>query len=156
MINDWHVIEPLQTFQGQTGESFSRGYIVQKDGKKAFLKAIDLHGALKQSGLEAVEQVTRQFNFELELQSLCRDKHLSKILKLLDNYEYFVKNIPSMYDYFNKVYYLIFELADEGDIRKELSFDKLKSDSWKIFVLHRIAVGLTQLHKNGDVVKQSV
>jgi serine/threonine protein kinase len=47
----------------------------------------------------------------------------------------------------NRVYYLIFELAN-GDIRKELSFGGVISDAWKAKVLHQIAVALTQLHNN--------
>jgi len=154
VINEWLVIEPLQTFQGQTGGFFSRGYIVQKNGSRAFLKAMDLHGPMKQ-GLKAIENATRQFNFELELQSLCRDKRLANIVKLLENGEYQVKNMPSDDELLNKVYYLIFELADGGDIRRELNFNKCKSDSWKAFVLHRVAVALTQLHKN-DIAHQDL
>ncbi|MEI2672698.1 MAG: protein kinase [Chitinophagaceae bacterium] len=154
VINEWHVIEPLQTFQGQTGGVFSRGYIVQKNGKKAFLKAMDLYKALN-AGLKAVESATRQFNFELDLQSLCRDKRLSNIVKLLENGEYDVPTIQTDDEIFKRVYYMIFELADGGDIRRELSFDSYKSDSWKSFVLHRVAVALTQLHKN-DIAHQDL
>ncbi|MCR4303068.1 MAG: protein kinase [Gallionella sp.] len=155
VINGWFVQEPLQTFQGQTGGVFSKGYIVTKDGKKAFLKAMDLHAAIKQ-GLKRVEETTRQFNFERELHSLCRDKRLSHIVTLIDDGEYHVGQLPSGVDAsFNTVYYMIFELADGGDIRREIAFDGHKTDSWKSFVLHQIAVALTQLHKN-DIAHQDL
>lgn len=155
VINGWHVDEPLQTFQGQTGGFFSRGYIVSKDGKKAFLKAMDLHAAIKK-GLKEVEKTTRQYNFERELHALCRDSRLSNIVRLIDDGEYQVGALPAGLEAsFNTVYYLIFEWADGGDIRREMAFDGAKSDSWKSFVLHQIAVALTQLHKI-DVAHQDL
>lgn len=155
VINGWYVQERTQTFPGQSGGAFSKGYIVTKDGKKAFLKAMDLHDAIKKS-LQEVEKATRQFNFERELQCLCRDRRLSNIVKLLDDGEYDVGAIPSGVNAsFNKVYYMIFELANGGDIRKEINFDGLKPDSWKCFVLHQIAIALTQLHKN-DIAHQDL
>lgn len=147
VINGWHVDEPLQTFQGQTGGFFSHGYIVSKDGKKAFLKAMDLHTAIKK-GLKEVEKTTRQYNFERELHTLCRDSRLSNIVRLLDDGEYQIGTLPTGVDpAFNNVYYLIFEWADGGDIRREMAFGGPMSDSLKSFVLHQVAVALSQLHK---------
>lgn len=155
VINGWLVQERTSIFPGQSGGTFSKGYFVTKDGKKAFLKAMDLHDALKK-GLKAVEKTTRQYNFERELQCLCRDKRLSNIVKLLDDGEYLVGHAPPGVDEaFNKVYYMIFERAEGGDIRREISFDGHKTNSWKAFVLHQIAVALTQLHKN-DIAHQDL
>jgi serine/threonine protein kinase len=146
VIDGWTVDEPLRTFQGATGGHFSRGYIVSKEGKKAFLKAMDLHCALGK-GLKAVEQASRQYNFEKELLYLCRDRRLSHIVRLLADGEHIIQRLPNGgSDLFNRVYYIIFELAD-GDIRKELVFDGDKGDAWKAYILHQIAVALTQLHK---------
>ncbi|RFC35905.1 MAG: Protein kinase domain-containing protein [Candidatus Nitrotoga sp. SPKER] len=155
VINGWYVKEPVPTFKGQTGGVFSNGYIVTKDNKQAFLKALDLHDALK-TGIKKVEETTRQFNFERELNNLCRDKRLSHIVTLIDDGEYQVDQLPTGINAeFNTVYYLIFELADGGDIRREISFDGDKTDSWKCFVLHQVAVALTQLHKN-DIAHQDL
>lgn len=155
VINGWLVKERTSTFPGQSGGTFSKGYYVTKDGKTAFLKAMDLHDALKK-GLKIVEETVHQYNFERELQSLCRDKRLSNIVKLLEDGEYLVGQTPLDVDsVFNKVYYMIFELAVGGDIRREMKFDGSKADSWKAFVLHQIAIALTQLHKN-DIAHQDL
>ena len=147
VIDGWTVENPILSFPGATGGHFSNSYIVSKNGIRAFLKAMDLTAAIT-SGLKAVEQVTRQYNFEKDLLSLCRDKKLSKIVSLLADGEYVVNKLPyGSSQLLNRVYYLIFELAD-GDIRKELVFDGDMSDAWKAHVLHQIAVALTQLHWN--------
>ena len=119
-INGWHVDSQLETFQGQTGGHFSTGYFVSKDGKKAFLKAMDLSRAILQ-GLKAVELATRQFNFERDLLCLCRDERLSHIVKLMDHGEHELTGLAGgQNDLLNRVYYMIFELAD-GDVRRGLS-----------------------------------
>lgn len=144
-INGWHVDSQLETFQGQTGGHFSTGYFVSKDGKKAFLKAMDLSRAILQ-GLKAVELATRQFNFERDLLCLCRDERLSHIVRLVDHGEHELIGLPGgQNDLLNRVYYMIFELAD-GDVRRELSFDGSMPASRKMYVLHQIAVAITQLH----------
>lgn len=144
-INGWYVDRQIETFQGQTGGAFSTGYYVTKDGKEAFLKAMDLCRAIK-DGLEAVERASRQHNFERELLCLCRDERLSHIVSLLDHGEYVLDALAEgKNDLLNRVYYMIFERAD-GDIRRELSFGGSMPGSKKAHVLHQVAVALTQLH----------
>lgn len=147
IIDGWKVEERTKSYPGATGGHFSNSYIVSKDGMSAFLKAMDLHAAINR-GLAEVQRVTTQYNFEKQLLTLCRDKKLTKIIRLLADGEYIVQNIPNGFSNdLNRVYYLIFELAD-GDIRKELSFRGGVTDTWKANVLHQIAVALTQLHNN--------
>lgn len=144
-INGWDVGQRIEIFQGQTGGRFSTGYFVTKGDKRAFLKAMDLHEAIR-SGLREVELATRQYNFERELLCLCRDKRLSHIVQLVDHGEYKLETLPTgQNDLLNRVYYMIFELAD-GDVRRELAFDGTMPASRKVHVLHQIAVALTQLH----------
>ncbi len=147
IIDGWKVEERTKSYPGATGGHFSNSYVVSKNGLSAFLKAMDLHTAITK-GLDEVQRVTTQFNFEKQLLTLCRDRRLSKIVRLIADGEYIVQNIPNgLSDDLNRVYYLIFELAD-GDIRKELSFGGVVSYAWKANVLHQIAVALTQLHNN--------
>lgn len=147
VIDGWTVVERTKSFAGATGGAFSNSYLVHKDGVNAFLKAMDLHSVIAK-GLKEAERVIRQYNFEKELLTLCRDKNLSKIVKLLADGEYIVQKLPNgSTDTLNRVYYLIFELAD-GDIRRELAFNGDMGDVWKATVLHQIAVALTQLHGN--------
>lgn len=144
-INGWYVDSQLEAFQGQTGGHFSTGYFVVKDGERAFLKAMDLSSAIR-SGLQEVEKATRQFNFERDLLCLCRDRRLSHIVRLVDHGEHVLLALPGgAGNLLNRVYYMIFELAD-GDVRRELSFDGTMPNSKKVHVLHQIGVALTQLH----------
>lgn len=153
-INGWLVDRPIEIFQGQTGGRFSTGYFVSKDGKKAFLKAMDLHEAIRH-GLKAVELATRQYNFERDLLRLCRDGRLSNVVQLLDHGEHELSVLPAgQTPLLNRVYYMIFELAD-GDVRRELAFNGEMLASRKAHVLHQIGVALTQLH-NVDIAHQDV
>ena len=143
-INGWLVEQRIEIFQGQTGGRFSTGYFVVKDGQKAFLKAMDLHEAIRH-GLKAIELATRQYNFERELLCLCRDRRLSHIVQLLDHGEHELAELPiGQHGLLNRVYYMIFELADGGDVRRELTFDGAMPGSRKIHVLHQVGVALTQ------------
>jgi len=149
IISDWKVEKQIETFQGQTGGFFSRGYIVEKGGKKAFLKAMDLHSVLGGS-LQQVNEAISQYEFERKLFEMCARSGLSNIVRMLDQGEHIPSSIAHLPNpQFNKVYYLIFEFASGGDIRRELKFDGEKLDSWKLFVLHQIAVALKQLHTIG-------
>ncbi|WP_241068916.1 protein kinase domain-containing protein [Achromobacter insuavis] len=151
-INGWNITGVLGSYQGQSGGHFSSGYIVEKDGTSAFLKAMDVHAVLAR-GLEAISRQTTQFQFERDLLCFCRDRRLSKIITLLDHGEYAVPDLP-IGPPFNIVYYMVFELAS-GDIRRRLNLDGEKNTEWKLRVLHHAAVGLTQLH-NIDVAHQDL
>lgn len=147
IIDGWTVEERIKSYPGATGGYFSNSYIVTKDGEKAFLKAMDLHGAIIK-GLNEIQRVVTQYNFEKNLLTLCREKNLSKIVRLITDGEYIIQKLPGgASNALNKVYYLIFELAD-GDIRRELKFNGGADNAWKANVLHQIAVALTQLHIN--------
>lgn len=153
-INGWLVQERIETYQGQTGSRFSIGYFATKDGKKAFLKAMDLHDAIRK-GLKAVELATYQYNFERELLCLCKDKRLSHIVQLIDHGEHALKILGSEEESLvNRVYYMVFELAD-GDIRREVTFDGSMLASKKAHALHEISVALMQLH-NAEIAHQDV
>lgn len=145
----WVVERQLEVYPGQTGGFFSRGYIVSKEGQKAFLKAMDLHKVMNKP-LEEISDTISQYVFEGKLFKLCADSGLSHIVRMLDQGEF----VPSRYSIlpnplYYRVFYIIFELASGGDIRRELNFDNTKTCSWKLRVLHQIAVALKQLHSVG-------
>jgi serine/threonine protein kinase len=53
------------------------------------------------------------------------------------------------------VQYLIFEFADEGDVRKYLDLSKRLDAAWALRSLHHIATGLRQLHSQ-DIAHQDL
>ena len=140
-IDGWRVIEEMGTYPGMTGGTFSTGYIVEKDGRQAYLKAMDLQRALLK-GARAIQAIVNQYLFEKDILDFCRQRGLSGIVSLYDAGEINValENAPPAI-----IYYLIFELA-EGDIRRQLTIGGDKEAFWKLNVLHQCAVGLTQLH----------
>jgi serine/threonine protein kinase len=145
-IDGWSVENNLGTYPGMTGGHFSTGYIVSKGGRRAFLKAMDLHNA-SAKGVKEVARATQQFEFERELLGFCSNNGLSHVVRLLHNGQHHVgsqrEDIPA---HFYTVYYMIFEYSESGDIRREITFDGVKPASWKLHVLHQAAIGLKQLH----------
>jgi serine/threonine protein kinase len=151
--NGWHVAQQLPHPQqeGGTGGNFSAGYIVEKDGRQAFLKALDFSKALQAPDpARALQALTEMFNFERDVLVKCRNERLSRIVMALDDGNINVD--PQRAD--GIVQYIIFELA-EGDVRKQLQIDVDISLAWRLRTLHQVAVGLTQLHGR-DITHQDL
>lgn len=148
LVNGWKVVSQVPKANGATGGNFSVSYFVErKEGKRthrAFLKALNLRRIFDEKDFtKAMEQHTRAFNFEKETLEICRGKKMKRIAKLLDAGEY--RPLQSPYP----VAYIIFELADGGDARHQLSKLGAFNLAWTLRTLHQIAVGLQQLHGEG-------
>ena len=146
--NGWTVTSKITKRPENTGGNFSSGYIVQKGEIKAFLKAFDFSVVLNYSPDKQPEILNQQleiFNFEKELLEKCKNSHMNKIVIPIDSGSVQINGFP---DFFGRVYYIIFELAD-GNIRNiQEQFTNL--DLAFIFrSLHNIAVGINQLHHAG-------
>lgn len=141
--NGWYVNKMIQRSPHSTGGNFSSGYEVEKDGKKAYLKAVDFSRALQNSDmLKELEIQLKIFNFEKELLELCKNENLHKVVVPIDSGKIEVPGFPPI---LNVVHYIIFEMAD-GDIRKIYSFEKKKNLYFVFSSLHNIAVGIKELH----------
>ncbi|MDP2413849.1 protein kinase [Daejeonella sp.] len=139
----WKVIEKAKFKPGSTGGNFSVCYIVERDGKIGFLKALNILSFIKDDNPDLLEAMTlglNTFNYEKEILIRCKSKNLSKVSKLIEAEQ---ENFPG-YIVAN-VFYLIFEKAD-GDVRNHLNFTSLVDDAWKLRSLHNIATGIKQLH----------
>ena len=146
--NGWIVDSQMPSSVAGTGGHFSTGYFVHNvNGQKAFLKAMDLHQALQKSGDTAMhlKHAVDAYIFERDLLIQCRDKRLKRIVLPLDSGEVNASGGPLG---FNKVYYIIFELAS-GDIRKQKATWQNLDLVITLRVLHHAATGLKQLHANG-------
>jgi serine/threonine protein kinase len=144
----WKVISKIAPTANSTGGNFSVPYLVEKvvgsQTRRAFLKALNFRRLAAQADFaKAVQQHITAFNFERDTLELCRSKKLRRIATLLDGGELRTSGNPL------PVCYIVFELADGGDARKQLarlgSFDL----SVTLRTLHHIAVGLRQLHSEG-------
>jgi len=141
----WKVIEIVKKKPEDTGGHFSVCYVVEKDKKKAFLKAFDFTAALQEDEMvDALNHMTNAFIFERDLLYKCKKNHLSKIVTPLGHGQVKFQGQPPFYN----VYYIIFEIADSNlrnQIAKMLVFDL----AWILRSLHNTAVALEQLHKSG-------
>jgi serine/threonine protein kinase len=143
--NGWKVLHRLSN---STGGNFGVSYEVErKQGGKiqrAFLKALNLRRIAKEDNFaRALERHLQAFNFERDTLHLCRNHRMRRIATLLDAGEHRLPNniLP--------VCYIVFELADAGDVRKYLATYKKFDLAWTLRTLHQIAVGLQQLHTHG-------
>ena len=146
LSSGWLVTEEIPRPPGGTGGYFSCAYRVQKNGKTAFLKALDFSKAAEMAAatgvdnLTALQSLVNAYQFERNLLRDCKQKRMDRVVMALEDGS--IQVDPGS---FGEVFYLIFEPAD-GDIRKHLAlFDQLNV-AWILSCLHHIAVGLNQLH----------
>jgi serine/threonine protein kinase len=142
----WRVIDRIQAQPDGTGGFFSCSYIVERNGSKAFLKALDYSKAeeiAKQSGVDiptALQYLIQAYNFERTLLKQCAQKHMDRVVVALEDGSIRVDD-----GVFGTVNYLIFEPAD-GDVRNHLAVAARVELAWVLRCLHHIATGLYQLH----------
>lgn len=125
-----------------TGGNFSKAYLVEKEGKQAFLKAIDLTRPLRERDvMAALHRVTSEHQFEISILGLCSGARMDRIVVALDSGE--ERLGEGLHDV---VPYLIFELA-EGDVRHKMpAVEPDKKLAWWLRAIHHAGVGLSQLH----------
>lgn len=143
----WKIVSKVPK-GSSTGGNFGVPYIVEKtEGKKthrAFLKALNLRRlAAEPDFAKAVEKHIVAFNFERDTLAECADKRLSRIARLLGSGQLDLLNNPL------PVCYIIFELAQGGDARKQLAALGKFDLAWTLRTLHQITVALRQLHAIG-------
>lgn len=138
-----------------TGSFFSVGYIATKGNKKAFVKAIDVQGVIsdRDSGLRLVERLklmTDRHTFESAILDACKKAKLDRIVQVIAADEIELPGAPLGIE----VPYIMFELAD-GDVRKAIGSSNRIDDAWRFRILHDVAVGIQQLHRN-DISHQDI
>ncbi|MFA6309252.1 MAG: protein kinase [Clostridia bacterium] len=143
----WKVIERIKKNPAEdSGGWFSISYIVEsldKEKKRAFLKALDYKEAFKSPNLvDKINQMTAAFIFERNVLNTCKEKRLRRIITSIDYGDFNVQNSPY------PTQYLIFELAD-GNIRKYMKISKRLDTIWILKTIHQTAAGIQQLHLNG-------
>ncbi len=137
----WKVEELISQTVDQTGGHFSTSYTVRRGNNKAFLKAMDYAKAFESlDPATFLEPMTAAYNFERDVLKKC--KSLSRIVTVLDDGQIKIQEN----DPYSIVQYLIFELAEEGDVRSYMKFGKAFDEAWSLRIIHSAAVALRQLH----------
>ena len=143
----WTVGDLIDRPPDSTGGNFSASYIVHSgDGRTAFLKAMDYTDALRSPDpARALQAMTSAYNFERDVLRKCRNRSLSRIVRVLD-----AGTLPSESggNASDVVQYLIFELAD-GDIRSFVNANRAFDLAWRFRLMHHVAAALRQLHGVG-------
>ncbi len=143
----WHVEMILHRPPTATGGKFSVGYqVVNKGGKRAYLKALDFSAAFNHPDpARALQDMTAAYNFERDLLAKCKNRRLDRVVTPIADG---TVKVPGNFGLLDRVSYLIFELAS-GDIRNETANWKEFDLAWSLRSLHHTAVGLQQLHSTG-------
>ncbi len=139
--NGWLVGPPITRTNAQTGGYFSTSYrVVNDDGREAFLKAMDYERALAAADPAAeMNLLTSAYLFEREVVRECGNRRMSRVVRAIDSGKVIVPGG-------GLVEFLIFEMADGGDIRAHLdrsgSFDLVRL----LQCLHNVFLGVQQLN----------
>ncbi len=136
----WLIGDQVGFSDDHTGGHFSECYFVEKEGKKAFLKALDI----EKFDIVQVMGLMAGFQYESDLLELCRQRKLGRIVQVIESNR--VERDPAAPPVLRHVPFLIFELA-EGDIRDSVDLSKAVSDQWRFQILHQTTLALLQLHK---------
>lgn len=135
----WIIGDQVSFAADHTGGFFSDCYYVEKDGSRAFLKALNI----AKFDITEISALLQAFNYESNLATICRDNRLYRISQVIESGH--VEGNPAI-PVFGKIPFLIFELAD-GDIRESVDISKNVTDAWRFQILHNTTLALMQLHK---------
>ncbi|WP_431286531.1 protein kinase domain-containing protein [Roseateles chitinivorans] len=139
-------MQQLSKSPGGSGSNFCVGYIAERNGQKAFVKALDFVDALAAPDPVAeLTKLTSLATFEREAMELCEANKLSRLIRLI-SHEYV--NLDPTNNPMNRVYCLIMEIG-AGDLRKQLSHLGVFSCSAVFSILADVALGMSQLHRHG-------
>lgn len=139
----WHVDKIFKN-EGGTGGYSSISYLVSnKQGKGAFLKALDFSEAMQDADMTGrLKELTSAYNFERNLLQQCKEKNLKHVVVPI---AWGTAKVLGGFGPLSNVPYLIFEEA-KGDIRKIVKTWEKFHLAWALRSLHHSAVGLQELH----------
>ena len=143
LADGWVVGKLIARSPTQTGGRYSASYSVANvDGRKGFLKAIDLSSAFgAPDPTAALQPLIEAYNFERNLLFECEARRMDRVVLPLAHGTEFVDPAQPI----SRVPYIIFERGD-GDIRAHLVHLGTVEVAWALRALHHVAVGIWQLH----------
>ncbi|TGG94860.1 hypothetical protein E4656_00050 [Natronospirillum operosum] len=140
----WHITEKISQ-KSSTGGNFCTQYIViNEDGRKAFLKAMDLKSVM-QKDLQDIQGLIGEYLFERNILYLCKEENMTKIVTPLSSGEITSKKYsPPL----NRVFFIVFELAD-SDFRTR--YIEREGTNWIDFFrsVKHVCIAAEQLHRAG-------
>ncbi|MGF6368017.1 serine/threonine protein kinase [Paraburkholderia sp. RAU6.4a] len=140
-VKGWKVMEAHPYGPDHSGGFFSRGFVVEQAGVTAFMKVLDMQGALQDDDPQTLIKLTRAHDFETLVLTFCTKEGLANVVKLLES----GKAHAVLDGQKHNIFYLVMERGDE-DVRARLETGFAGGFAWRLFALHQTAVGLAQLH----------
>lgn len=128
-----------------TGGNFSVPYIVERNGRQAFLKAIDLtHAMHSVNVIAALQEISATHTFEARILEICAGASMDRVVVAIESGQ--IATGSNLQDW---APYLIFELA-EGDVRRQIQKTSREVRlAWWLRAMHHATIGLSQLHAKG-------
>jgi serine/threonine protein kinase len=136
----WVVIQELDPAAHATGGNFSKGFLVERNGQRAFMKVFDVMAAAGggPDPMRQIQAATSAFNFERDLLGKCKVNNLSHVVVPIEDGVIPRTGILPLH-------YIVFEAAD-GDVRRIVRAKSALDASWLLRCMHGICVGINQLH----------
>jgi len=144
LAGGWLVTERAARAAGATGGTFSVGYFAERDGQRAFVKALDYAKAFSStqaSTPEILQYMTAAFTFEKAVLERCREKKMRRVALPIATGSVDVAGSAAM----SRVDFLILEVA-ERDMRAHIDASTDFDAAWRIRTLHQATSALRQLH----------
>jgi len=144
--------ERLDPPDGSSGGNFGTGYKATRDGKLAFVKAIDFVEALSAPDpLKRLSELANVASFEKDVLEYCTKLGMTKVLKFI-GHEYITYDGSS--NPMSNVSRLVME-AGTKDLRHLVNANGLSSCGWNLQVMTDVLLACSQLHK-GEVAHQDI
>lgn len=141
----WNITQQFPRAKGATGGNFGVGYLAQRNGETAFVKAIDFVDAMNSTDpIQALNDMTNNALFEKNILEYCTAKGMSHVIRYFGS-EYVLLN-PN--DTMSRVLCIVMEVGNR-DLRCERSMVANPSCVWTLKVMSDIALALAQLHRDG-------
>src|SRR5690606_15471497 len=134
---------------------YSVCYTVEKDGQKAFLKAVDLYDATTKvcDKFEELEKITRRANNEKGIALLCSEFGMKNVVRYIESGEFKTKALDDP-----TIHYIIYEKAEKDGLAISDSFGgNLNEISiyQRLTLLHNITNALRAMHEK-NITHQDV
>jgi eukaryotic-like serine/threonine-protein kinase len=128
-----------------SGGNFSVGYLARHpDGREGYFKALDFRKALAAPDSAAeLQEMLSAYVFERDVLALCTGAKFDKVVVAVGSGAFDLPGAP-----LDKLYYLIFELAD-GDTSCQADVRFRRDSAWRLTCMHHIATAISQLHARG-------
>lgn len=145
LVDGWTVTSAIVRPSNASGGVFSQSYVAEKDGRRAFVKALDFSRAFDpgEDTLGVLQEFVAAYENERDVLEHCKAKRLSHVTVAIGHGSV---DVPGMNKMEGRVYYLLFDMAD-GDVRVQMDASLSQDALWCMQALRSAALGLWQVHR---------